>query len=193
MTSGDVEQDAIIWQYALNASWVLLPLVPAVLIYLIFPRTETSLGGPFAGLTIRSSGAFAAYFIVLLATYPLLNRMNDNIESRMRPSWTIEGSVRIEDENGDEIDYASLTDSPLEITLVPSSIQLTDQKTFNVIMPPKPKISVRFRGFGTHAAIDAERPPEGLNVVNGKKLIEITSPLVIRKTPCVGIGCAPQS
>ena len=60
--SGD--QSIVIWQYALNASWVLLPLVPAVLIYLIFPRTQVGLAGPFSGLTIRASGAFAAYFIV---------------------------------------------------------------------------------------------------------------------------------
>src|SRR6266496_2817914 len=97
------DQNIVFWQYALNASWVLLPLVPAVLIYLIFPKSTTTLRGPFAGLTIRSSGAFAAYFIVLVATTPLLIRQNNNLESLLHPSWIITGTIQLEDVDGKQL------------------------------------------------------------------------------------------
>src|SRR5688500_6357198 len=69
----DADQTMIMANYALNALWILLPLVPAVLIYVIFPKSQASAKGLFAGLTIRGGGAFAAYFIVLLASYPVLD------------------------------------------------------------------------------------------------------------------------
>ena len=41
--------------------WVALPLVPAILIYRYFPDTQVVASGPLAGLTVKASGAFAAY------------------------------------------------------------------------------------------------------------------------------------
>jgi hypothetical protein len=40
---------------------VLCPLIPAILIYRLFPETKVSVPGPLAGLTLRAGGAFAAY------------------------------------------------------------------------------------------------------------------------------------
>ena len=45
---------------------VLLPLLPAILIFLMFPKTEMVAQGPLQGLSIRAGGAFGAYLIVLL-------------------------------------------------------------------------------------------------------------------------------
>jgi len=191
------DQSIILWQYLLNASWVLLPLIPAIVIYLIFPNTKTSLGGPLSGLSIKSSGAFAAYFIVLLATFPLLNMQNRNFNTVLRPSWVITGTVQIEDEEGREIDYDQAEVSPLRVTLNPDPVILEDRKTFRVTVPEIdgriPAIEVRYAGYGTKG-INVARPAAGLNVEvdENDHQIEITSPLIIRRRPCVGTDCEPS-
>lgn len=45
---------------------VLIPLVPAFVLYRFLPQGRTNVKGPFRGLDIKLSGAFAGYFLVVL-------------------------------------------------------------------------------------------------------------------------------
>jgi hypothetical protein len=182
-----------IWQFALNALWVLLPLVPAVVIYLIFPRTQISLSGPFQGLSIRSTGAFAGYLIIFLATYPLLRQMNGNLGGMFRPSWTITGNVVVKDENGQAIDPEEGGGNPLKISLSPSNINLNRQG-FRLIVPEIdgtiPTMVFEFQGYGYHV-IAPNNPSAGQNITidHANRTINIRSPLVFQQRPCRGMGC----
>jgi len=51
---------------------VLVPLIPAFLLYKFLPAGRTEVGGPFKGLDIKLSGAFAGYFLVVLIVTSLL-------------------------------------------------------------------------------------------------------------------------
>ena len=68
-----------------------LPVLPAYLLYRLLPST-TSVRGPFKGLTLNLTGAFAGYFLlVLLAvsfTYTSLSPSNPTYEI-----WRVEGKV----------------------------------------------------------------------------------------------------
>ena len=55
--------------------WVLLPLIPSILIFLIFPMTTIMTRGPLALLTLRAGAAFVAYLIVFAAGYPIVQTM----------------------------------------------------------------------------------------------------------------------
>jgi hypothetical protein len=83
--------------------WVLLPLVPAVLIYWLFPSTAVAVSGPFANLTVRASGAFAAYLIVFSGTYIPLQKINEHIDGLQRQFWTVKGQVRLADSKGSSV------------------------------------------------------------------------------------------
>src|SRR5215469_5170360 len=63
----------------LLALWVLLPLVPAILIYRLFPNTPVVAAGPLAGLRTNASGAFAAYLIVFVITFFLVSSIRDSL------------------------------------------------------------------------------------------------------------------
>src|SRR5262249_1973110 len=63
--------------------WVALPLVPAILIYRYFPNTQVAASGPLAGLTVKASGAFAAYLVVFLLIFGLVSPIKDVIGSGM--------------------------------------------------------------------------------------------------------------
>ena len=191
------DQAWVVWQFALNALWVLLPLVPAVLIYLIFPKSVVALKGPFSGLTIRASGAFAAYFIILLVTIPMLNRLNQNLENEFRPTWQISGSVRLQDENGKNIPYDNRNNSPLSIELDPKLVTPVGRYGFSMHVPEIadkiPAIHVRYPGVGTYL-LDPMSPEEGekVKIDHYRKKVEIVTPLIIRQEPCIGLSCDPE-
>ncbi|HEX8844149.1 MAG TPA: hypothetical protein VF791_05875 [Pyrinomonadaceae bacterium] len=47
---------------------VLVPLIPAYILYRTLPA-QASLGGPFKGLNLQLSGAFAGYFVLVLVVF----------------------------------------------------------------------------------------------------------------------------
>ena len=57
------------------AAVLLLPLIPAFLLYKFLP-SRTSVGGPFKGLNIKLTGAFGGYFLLVITAigvfFPLL-------------------------------------------------------------------------------------------------------------------------
>ncbi len=185
--------EVVLYQSALNAGWVLLPLVPAVLIYLIFPKTQTRLAGPFQGLTVRATGAFAAYFIVFLAIYPIINDQNRNIRTLLRPTWKVTGQVIVQDEEGREVRFDNDVAVKPEVTLRPDIVTMTNPTTFQVIVPEidnqVPSINVRYPGWGA-AWADPENPSEGQMIRrdDAQRTITISSPMVIRKRACQGLG-----
>jgi hypothetical protein len=61
----DVNVIAVLLSFGLYLLYVLLPLIPAILIYRLFPDTKVAVSGPLAGLTMKASGAFAAYVIIV--------------------------------------------------------------------------------------------------------------------------------
>lgn len=68
---------------------VLLPLVPAYVLYKALPA-KTRVEGPFRGLNIQLTGAFGAYFLVLLVVVGL-------VAARQAPAryqvWSVSGKV----------------------------------------------------------------------------------------------------
>lgn len=191
MFSGD--QSIIFWQFAFITCWILLPLVPAVLIYLIFPNSQTTLGGPFSGLTLKSSGAFSAYFIVLLASYPVWSGQSENLRVLMRPTWVIEGQVKVLDEQGKEIVYSNVGASPLDISLEPKLVT-TRGKRFRIVVPEidneVPSILINYEGFGDYVLEPAQpQAHEKIETDRANHRIVVKSPLVIQKQGCQGIGC----
>ena len=95
-------------QYLLDiAAILIIPLVPALLLYAILP-SETSVSGPFKGLNLNLKGSFAGYFLlVLIAGAYLWNnnnlseeikKLNDDLaKERQLPKheiWTVSGRFK---------------------------------------------------------------------------------------------------
>ena len=71
----------------LVAMTILLPLVPAVIIYRFLP-SRTFVTGPFKGLNVQLSGAFAGYFILVLVMAGFITTRPKTYEV-----WTIKGKA----------------------------------------------------------------------------------------------------
>lgn len=72
---------------AMMATTVLLPLIPAFLLFKFLPTTG-EVSGPLQGLTVKFGGAFAAYLIIFLPLYMRLPEPSTHYHT-----WTIVGKL----------------------------------------------------------------------------------------------------
>lgn len=72
---------AVIFSFCLYLFYVLLPLVPAVLIFRMFPETKVTVSGPLQNLTLNSTGAFAAYVVTVALGFFLVQYIEVQISS----------------------------------------------------------------------------------------------------------------
>ncbi|HTQ12478.1 MAG TPA: hypothetical protein VMH86_01280 [Rhizomicrobium sp.] len=112
---------------------VSLPLLPAVIIYRLFPSTMVAASGPLSGLTLKSSGAFSVYIVVFLVMAPFAYRTYDLVNDVSSPSWTITGRLQLTDANGKAITDSSLLKA-VKIDLSPSNIAMADGE-FTITVP----------------------------------------------------------
>lgn len=138
--------------FCLLACWILLPLVPAVLIYKLFPNTPVAASGPLAGLTIKTGGAFAAYLIIFLIVVPLVNKIEYEIGGSIRPSWEVRGEVKLVDQTGNEIANRDLLEA-MKLKSLPSCLNHSAEMLTLTVAPDLiggafPKVVVEVPGWG---------------------------------------------
>ena len=130
---------------------VLAPLIPAILIYKLFPDTKVSLSGPLSGLTLAAGGAFAAYVIVFLLSMSIMSHFRDTLDGLSTPVWTVKADVALVDENGKPVTDPEALNS-VTIELNPN---LNEQKfgrmrlTLPVLKSDWPSIHLGLGGRGT--------------------------------------------
>ena len=84
---------AVILSFALYAFYVVLPMIPSIVIYRIFPDTRVSATGILANLNFKTTGAFAAYVITVFLGYFLVQNTHQLIAQISNPVWTIKTKV----------------------------------------------------------------------------------------------------
>ena len=104
----------------------LLPFVPAYLLYRLLP-SDTKVAGPFKGLNLQLSGAFAGYFLLTLMAFGFLT-------SRPKPVatdelWEVRG--RIDCQSG----VHPIDAKQLQVRVIPASYEVIGDGTFIVRVP----------------------------------------------------------
>ena len=135
----------ILYMFAAFAIYFMLPLIPAIVIYLLFPKTEVVASGPLKGFKINTSGAFAAYFILLLMGIPMINSIYTQIIKGSNQLVTLDTKVEWLDSAKNNLDgqviQALLDSNNCQITYqgqtIPSGtfFQNTLQDKFYVSIP----------------------------------------------------------
>jgi hypothetical protein len=107
----------------LLAAWAAIPLLPAILIYRIFPDAPFLAGGqlPGTGLKINAGGASAAYIVLFLLMYPLVDTAKNQIGSLNKPYWEITGVARFINE-GKDFDPPDRILKDMELKAAPSNL-----------------------------------------------------------------------
>src|SRR4051794_27730966 len=69
--------------YLSLAAILLLPVVPAYILYKFLPASDTDVSGPYKGLSIKLKGAFGGYFLLVLVGVALLYVMMGSKQKRL--------------------------------------------------------------------------------------------------------------
>jgi len=165
--------------------WVLLPLVPSILIYTLFPNTAVAVSGPLANLTIRTTGAFAAYLIVFAMTYPLVDTTRNAIGGFQHQFWTINAQIKLQDEEGKEIRSSDLM-RKLSVNTEPGSHSIKNYNAKMRVMQSGseelPWLIFGIPSFGEKIVVLKEMKDKVI-INDYTKTIEILEPIVISKEP----------
>jgi hypothetical protein len=140
-----MHEPPVVWWFVLWGLYLLLPLVPTIVIYKLFPTTTVTVSGPLSNLTINATGAFAAYVVtVLLGTFIVL-QITSELQRLPFGRWVVEGQLIFKDAAG----------KPVE-DLYQRQQLLRNLKV--ATMPPQ--YSIRTNGFVTvETTVDERRLP----------------------------------
>jgi hypothetical protein len=93
---------------AVYATWVLVPLLPAILIYRLFPQADTQAQWKILGVALKAGGASGFYFTILaLAFFKFIDPAIEHVKNLERPYWEVITRVKFVDANKNEIAASS--------------------------------------------------------------------------------------
>ena len=102
---------AVLYGFILFLVYILMPAIPAIIIYWIFPDDKIKAEGFLGKLKINATGAFAGYLIILIVSHFLVPQIQDLISnSAENNSWIVKSKVVFVDSN-DKIDDSINSDS----------------------------------------------------------------------------------
>jgi hypothetical protein len=174
-------EQMVFWtSMGLYATWVLLPVIPAILIYWLFPKNTLTARGVLAGLTVNASGAFGGYLVIFTVTYPFVHQNQNTIGVFMHPYWTVTGEIKLVNyQTGVEMHSELLLDK-LNIVTKP---EIMGNKSFRMraALPEQdggiPWLVFTIPNFGT-AVIDVGAASKEVNYY--QKTVHLTDPIEIK-------------
>ena len=176
---------------ALYAAWVLVPLMPAVLIYWLFPNNQVAVSGPFAGLSVKASGAFAAYLIIFAAAYVgLVGNARDTIGGLPKQFWVLKADVKLVHSDGSEIPWSQQLMSNISVQPVTYDFRnYTAKVKVELQEGDFPVVILKLPNFREHyiplkKMLDTS--PSKLTIDYFNKTIKIKDPIVIEELPTGG-------
>jgi hypothetical protein len=186
---------ALLYLLLLFGAWMLIPLLPAWITYQITPNQRLGLTGPFEQLTLRASGAFAAYLALLLISYKLVALGGLSIIGGMAtPSvWTFKADIVAIDEKGSPVQIPDSVQA-LDVSFKPEIHQLGKSKIL-IRLPYNPEnwpfMTVTIPNFGG-AEIDLNTL-SGVDLNYFKKTVELQGPIAVRQARGGGLGALPST
>lgn len=155
--------------------WVAVPLVPAVVIYRLFPTAATDTQWKYGGLALKAGGASGFYFTILaLGFFKFLEPTIDYVKSLQHPFWTVDASIRFFDADNKSI--VPTTNSPEQIRIQPFAFDFkqTDEQTYLVTM--------RFSELSGETDTIRLIFPEGVGYIHLKELMTSDNTNAFMKT-----------
>lgn len=181
----DANTSAVFLSMVVYALYVLIPLIPSILIYKMFPQTRVTAEGEINNWKIKAGGAFAAYIVVVLLGGSLLQRTQHIIDGMSKCVWTIYiPQILLQDKNGHPLPDRQLLKA-LDVKLNPDVV-VKNSQVVNVEIPsagvslPTTTLSFAIPNFGEET-IDLQKPSHKFEKEG--RHIKLTEALVIRQWP----------
>lgn len=181
-----------------SAILVLLPMVPAIAIFKIFPTSSATGEGPLGGIQWKLGGAFAGYIAVALY---LLVAMKVNTEPADAEIWTIRGKVEAKGLTGLSPNILSIKTQPQEIDIAPDGsfeIKVVGRHAGDALRFPRLIFDMSAVCFGaktvalegsadTFGLVGSTEKPSMKRDNAGRK-IEFMTPVILEQVKMAGTG-----
>jgi hypothetical protein len=149
--------------------WVLLPLLPAILIYWLFPDTKVTASGPLAELTVAASGAFAAFLIVLVVIAPFVYSIRDGVIEQRKHENEIEQQRRTDSLEQDKRNYQKQLASGKQYWTVEVPVELIDSDDKKITNP------LAIQNYLNPNTLDVKTTPSSVSVASSKIILRIVT------------------
>lgn len=179
----------VLLSFGLYLLFVLVPIIPAALLYRWFPESQVTAKGVLSKFTINSSGAFAAYMVTVLLGYFLIGDIKETVLDLARNTssavWIVRGTLQFQDRNGNTIEEASLYDrlyfdvKPDFLVQQGGHVELKIPGTGTGEIPQY-FITVNVDGFGRQTIPLAILTEDEAEIDTDKHLIILKSPVVVK-------------
>lgn len=169
----------------LYATWILLPLIPAILIYWLFPDNKVTVSGPFAGLTVNASGAFAAYLVVFVAVYlALVPTTRNYIVGMQREFWIVKGDIELHHADGTAFPHSEVLLNQLKVVR-PNSYKFEGYSATVKVEEDDdgalPIVTIEIPNFGEKTISLNKMPSSQLSIDYSKRIIRVKDPIIIEE------------
>jgi hypothetical protein len=81
----------VLYSFGLFVLYVLLPMIPAVVLFWLFPDSKVAVSGPLQNLTVKATGAFGAYVITVALGFVLVRYVETQIDGSR--NYAVEGVI----------------------------------------------------------------------------------------------------
>jgi hypothetical protein len=192
---------AVLYSFGLYILYVLLPIVPAVVLFRLFPDTKVAVSGPLQNLTLNATGAFAAYVVTVGLGYFVVQNVEDQIkELTTAKVWTVEVPVQLVDSGRKPITISGrITGNDTNFDFDQSLYSEAGGKIFIEVPIENERwrtILVTKAGFQSsevalQSLIDTNDPTK-VKINWAKRSIEVLEPLILTQVPA-GLYAETQS
>lgn len=93
----------VLYAFLLYFLFITFPLIPAIIIYKIFPNTQVGASGLMGQLKINATGAFAAYLITAVMSFFIVQYAQGIIMASSKQAWTVSAKIVYVDKEGKPI------------------------------------------------------------------------------------------
>jgi hypothetical protein len=156
---------------------LLIPLIPAITLYKLFPKDKITVKGKLTGFTINATGGFAAYIATVLLGFYMLNKFPEFINSTFNNNITARANLVFQDIDGKKTVAPSYEDLEKMIISFDPKIQRVSSSEINLELPGgfDGQLIVTLKGYETYVS--------KLNKDSMKNNIMILSDVILKKVP----------
>lgn len=159
---------------------LLVPLIPAIIIYKVFPKDKISFRGKISNFTINSTGSAAIYFSTILLGFYFISELPELIEGMGKTPCKIKAELVFQDVDGNPISPPSAEMvNQIRIVINPS-FHVVTQKDLRITLPEldsNGKLEVGLEGFRTTSTL------LGNKKIDAKKMEIDIGQIVLRQEP----------
>jgi hypothetical protein len=158
-------------------------MIPALVIYRLFPDTKISANGTLSKWDVKTTGAFAGYIITVVLGYFLVQNTHQLIAQIGNPYWNITAKVELQNEDGTPHNGGNLVDT-LEVFIAPQ-IQRVKYGTAHLIIPghrkdwKKTDLKFEVAGYG-YKTVNLRDITKDANIDPYNLSVELLKPIVIK-------------